>query len=78
MNKFTGNDSRPDVRGFHPFGCPVFVLDSKIQGGGAIPKWNPKARVGVYLGHSPCDIGSVALVLNPKTLIVSTQYHLSY
>jgi len=69
MNKFTGNDSRPDVRGFHPFGCPVF---------GAIPKWNPKARVGVYLGHSPCDIGSVALVLNPKTLIVSTQYHLSY
>ena len=78
MNKFTGIDARPDVRDFHPFGCPVFVLDSKIQGKGAIPKWNPRARVGVYLGHSPCHAGSVALVLNPKTLIVSPQYHLVF
>ena len=40
MNKFTGIDTRPEVRDFHPFECPVFVLDSRIQGRGAIPKGN--------------------------------------
>ena len=37
-------------------------------------KWEPKARIGVYLGDSFCHVGSVALVLNPKTLQVSSQY----
>ena len=24
---------------FHPFGCPVFVLDAALQGG--VPQWDP-------------------------------------
>ena len=43
-----------------------------------MPKWNAKARVGVYLGHSPAHAGSVALVLNPQTLHVSPQYHVVF
>ncbi len=79
MQKFTGLDIIPDLKDFHPFGCPVFVLDSRLQSEmSAIPKWEPRSRVGVYLGHSPCHAGSVALVLNPRTLRVSPQYHLVF
>ena len=64
---------------FHPFGCPVFVLAAGLQSAGSmIPKWDPRARVGVYLGHSPCHAGSVALILNPRTLRVSPQYHIVF
>jgi hypothetical protein len=79
LNRFTRTTVRSDIRTFHPFGCPVFVLAAGLQSvGSAIPKWDPRARVGVYLGHSPCHAGSVALVLNPRTLRVSPQYHVVF
>ena len=57
----------------------MFVLDSRLQAGASkIPKWDPWARVGVYLGHSLCHAGSVALVLNPRTIRVSPQFHLVF
>jgi len=65
------------LRDQHTWGCPVYVLESKAADG-MIPKWNPKARVGVYLGHSPSYAGTVALVLNPRTLHVSPQYHVVF
>jgi hypothetical protein len=79
LNRFSSTDVRVDLRQFHPFGCPVFVLEAGLQTEGAsIPKWDPRARVGIYLGHSPCHAGSVALVLNPKTLRVSPQFHIVF
>jgi len=33
---------------FHPFGCPIFVLDPSLQQGHKIPCWKPRSRVGVY------------------------------
>ena len=49
--------------------CPVYVLDACAQsaGGPGHPKWEPRSRIGVYLGHSPFHAGSVALVFNPRT-----------
>eukprot|EP00984_Skeletonema_dohrnii_P034934 scaffold34438_cov244-Skeletonema_dohrnii-CCMP3373.AAC.1 len=42
------------VKTFHPLFCPVFVLDHRLHSaGGSIPKWEPRSRCGVYLGHSP-------------------------
>jgi len=70
--KYTSN-----LKDRHTWGCPVFVLSAesrKLK----ITKWDPRARVGVYLGHSPYHAGSVALVLNPKTLHVSPQYHVYF
>ena len=76
---FSGVNVQDDLRHYHPFGCPVFVLSSGLQSPGSqIPKWDPRARVGIYLGHSPCHAGLVALVLNPKTLRVSPQYHVVF
>ena len=42
------------------------------------PKWEPRSRMGIYLGHSPTHAGSVAMVLNPRTLHVSPQYHVVF
>jgi hypothetical protein len=67
-----------DIAQFHPFGCPVYVLDARLQNGNKIPRWEPRSRVGVYLGHSPYHAQSVALILNLSTGHVSPQYHLVY
>ena len=65
---------------FHTFGCPVYILDAVLQsvGGGGLPKWDPRARIGIYLGHSPSHAGSVALVMNPKTGLVSPKFNLEF
>lgn len=53
------------IKNEHTLFCPVYVLKAKQQGDiGGVPKWEPRARVGVYLGHSPSHTGDVALVLN--------------
>ena len=72
---FTKAPVRPTTKFLHPFGCPVYVLHHKLQGGGRIPKWDERSRVGVYLGHSKQHATSVALILNPKSGFVSPQFH---
>ena len=61
-----------EIKHCYTWGCPLFVLDTKAQSG-HLPKWETNARVGIYIGHLPCHAGSVALVLNLKTLHVSPQ-----
>ena len=61
---------------FHTFGCPVYVLDAANQSGGiGTPKWDPRSRAGVYIGHSPNPASTVALVLHLQTGYISTQFH---
>ena len=64
----------------HMFCCPVYILDARLQsvGGGGPSKWDPRARLGIYLGHSPSHAGSVALVMNPKTGLVPPHFHLVF
>ena len=67
------------LRDFHTFGCPCYILDSRLQTNPkGVPKWEPRARLGIYLGRSPAHAGNVALVLNPKTGLVSPQYHVVF
>jgi hypothetical protein len=68
-----------DPTTYHVFGLPCFVLDSRLQSGIADPpKWEPRSRLGVDVGHSPSHAGSVALVLNPHTGHVSPQFHVVF
>ena len=60
------------------FGCPIHVLDAKLQDGKKIPKWNPRARMGQFLGFSPEHSTLVGLVRNLKTEHVSPQWHLVF
>lgn len=49
----------------HVFGCPVYVLDPKLQDGKKIPKWKSGARQGNWIGFSLLHSSTVPLVLNP-------------
>jgi hypothetical protein len=77
---FSGSQaSQVQLKNYHPFGCPCYVLDSRVQTNPkGLPKWEPRARLAIYVGHSPAHAGSVALVLNPKTGLVSPQYHVVF
>ena len=68
----------PQLRHFHTFGCPVYVLHEKMQESKKGPKWQERARVGIYLGNSPVHSRSVALVLNIDTGLCSPQFHVSF
>ncbi|KAG7363236.1 reverse transcriptase RNA-dependent DNA polymerase [Nitzschia inconspicua] len=73
---FTDSDHQQPKSDFHTFGCPVFVLESDLQDGKKISKWEGRARLGVNLGPSPVHATNVSLVLNLETGHVSPQYHI--
>ena len=61
-----------------PWGCPVYVLDPRIQDGYKIPKWEPQSRQGQFVGFSPLHASTVGLVRNLRTGNISPQFHLVY
>ena len=66
-----------EIKYCHTWGFPVFVLEAKAQIV-HLSKWDPKARVCIYLGHSSCHARSVTLVLNLNTLHFSPQFHVVF
>ena len=64
------------LKQFHTFGCPVYVLKPKLQAGFKSTKWEPKSRIGIFLGLSNHHASNVAWVLNTTTNNISPQYHL--
>jgi hypothetical protein len=44
------------------FGCPSYVLDPRVQDGHKIPKWDPRARQGQFLGFSDKHSSTVGLI----------------
>jgi hypothetical protein len=45
----------------------VHRADPSLQEGKQIPEWNPRSRLGMYLGNSPVHSSTVSRVLNPRT-----------
>jgi hypothetical protein len=62
----------------HVFGCPVYVLDTLLQDGKKIPKWNPWAHLGLFRGFSDPHSSLVPLVLNVDTGHISPQFHVIF
>ena len=62
----------------HTFGCPVYVLDQRLQDSKKVPKLSMRSRRGIYLGISKHHSSTVNLVLNPETGVISPQYHCVY
>ena len=77
---FSSSRAQPNLKHAHPFGCPVCVLEEALQtqGGSSPKRWNPRCRVGVYLGASPHHAASVGMILNQQTGCVSPQFHCAY
>ena len=63
------------MRDQHTFACPVFALQNNLAAGNTMPRWSPRARLGLNLGPSPLHARNVYLVLNLTTGLVSPQYH---
>jgi hypothetical protein len=67
-----------DLRCIRVFGCPSYVLDQRLQDGFKIPKWEPQARLGQFLGFSGSHSTMIGTIRNLRTPIVSPQYHVVY
>ena len=55
----------------------MFALTRQAQQGTA-KKWDPRSRVGIYLGPSPRHAGNISLILNPLTGLISPQFHVAH
>ena len=75
LSKFAGTSIQPNLKHFHPFGCPVYVLQAPLQTRNPFPKWGERSRIGIFLCHSPHHASSVPLVLSTQTGLVSPQLH---
>jgi hypothetical protein len=62
----------------HPWGCPTYVLDSKIADGKKIPRWMPRSKRQVFVGFSPLHASSIPLVLNLETGAITPQFHVMF
>ena len=63
------------LKDYHVWGAPVYVLHPTLQQGKKIPRWQPRARRGLFLGFSPEHSSNVPLILNLKTGSILPQYH---
>ena len=83
MEIFTGvtrvEEHSSIIKKAHVWGCPVYALDPKLQDGKKLPKWDPRARRGLYLGASRNHSSTtVSNVLNLRTGHISPQFHLVF
>ena len=55
-------------------------MDARLQsiGGVGPPKSYPRSYLVIYLGHSSSHAGSIALVMNPNSGLVSPPFHLVF
>ena len=75
ISLFSNTTIEPNIKHFHPFGCPDYVLQAPLQTGAPFPKWNERSRVGIFLCHSPHHAASVPLILSTQMGLVSPQFH---
>jgi hypothetical protein len=78
IERFLQIQVSPRIRHCHAFGCPVYVLDGKLQTGKRLPKWDDQLRIGLFLRWLPRHSRKVALVLNLATGHVSPQFHVEF
>jgi hypothetical protein len=60
------------------FGCPVYVLDAALQDGHKIPKWAPRACLGIFLGFLTLHSSQVPIMMNVDTGKISPQFHIIF
>ena len=78
IERFSRTEVRSNLKWHHTFGCPVYALDNRLRQGKRMPRWDPRARLGIYLGESPRHARSVSLVLSTTTGLVFPQFHVKH
>ena len=62
----------------HPWGVLLYILNTRLQNGFKISRFDPKAYQGIFTGNSPIHASTVGMILNPRTYRLSPQYHIIY
>ena len=75
LSKFAGTSVQPNLKHFHLFGCPVYILQAPLKTRSPFQKWRECSRIAIFLCHSPHHASSVPLVLSTQTGLVSPQFH---
>jgi hypothetical protein len=70
--------SHEDLRNAKVWGCPTYVLDPTLQDGKKLPRWEPRSKLGQFLGRSKVHAGSVGLIKNTATGNISSQFHVVF
>jgi hypothetical protein len=78
FERFSGVEVAPNLKSNHKFGCPVYASNIKLASGKTIPKWNSRARVGLYIGPYLRHARNLSLVLRLDTGLVSPQFHVQH
>jgi hypothetical protein len=73
--RFSGSKVTFNIRHAHTFGCPVYVLDNRLQQEKRINKWTERSRVGIFLGYSPQHARTVSLILSLSSGLTLPQFH---
>jgi hypothetical protein len=76
--QFTGKRYKLDQTDMHPLFCPFYVRDQRMQEGTSPPKWTKQTTQKVYVGHLHHYSKSVPMVWDPKTKLVSPQFHVMF
>ena len=66
------------IRSKKTWGCPTYVLDSTLQDGKKLPKWDPRIRREQYMGRSLNHARSISLIRNLDTWFILPQFHVIY
>ena len=75
---YNSKSDHQELRSAKVFGCPSYVLDPRLQDGNKLPRWNPRSKMGQFLGRSREHSSSVGLIRNLKTGGVSAQFHVVF
>lgn len=70
MAVFSRSNQVLQIDHLHPFGCTVYVLDSKLQHIEKKDKRQQRSRIRVYSGQSVQHVRTVNLVLSIKAGLV--------
>jgi hypothetical protein len=67
-----------DQSNMHPLLCPVYILDRRMQESTSPPKWTKHTTQKVYAGDLHHYEKSVPMVWDPKTKLVTPQFHVMF
>ena len=57
------------------WGCPVHMLEPTLQDGKKLPQWQPRSKLGQFVGRSRTHTTSVRLIKNIKAGGMSSQFY---
>jgi hypothetical protein len=62
----------------HVWGCPVYILNLKVQQGQNLRRWQPCSHQGIFMGLSQHHNSEAPGDINVSTWSITTQFHVVF